>query len=183
MAGAQKPLLTSTPKGLLRVFGGGSFSFLMTKLQTERRKKENPKTGSACVCRYWSTFFSLFLRTTCRLPLRFPTLLCLQWEGIEINPMTPRQPAQMTGQMWGYGTAYRPVFSPGSVGTARYKEIPGHVKHAELAQKGALGCGKAGSYRCATCPRTGTCEIGSTGTCCGSSSGFCSCFRTCRTPA
>lgn len=45
---------------------------------------------------------SSLLRTTCRLPLGFLTLLCLQWEGIVTNPMTPQQSVQMTGQMWGY---------------------------------------------------------------------------------
>lgn len=38
-------------------------------------------------------------------------------------------------------------------------------------------------YRCGTCPQRGTCGIGSTGTCCGSSFGFCSDVHTCRTPA
>lgn len=37
-------------------------------------------------------------------------------------------------------------------------------------------------YHCGTFPQRGTCGIGSTGTCCGSSSGFCSCVHTCHTP-
>lgn len=68
------------------------------------------KNCSARLCRHWPTFFPLFPRTTCRLPLRFLPLLCVWREGSETNPMTPRQPAQMTGQMWGCRTAHGPVF-------------------------------------------------------------------------
>lgn len=147
------------------------------------------KNRSVRVCRRSPTFFPPLLRTTCRLPLRFLPLLCLQREGTEINPMTPQQPAQMTGQMWGATTAYRPVFSLSSWWDRRVEGE--NVKHTELDQKprcyctpqNTPGARNARPYRCATCPLRGICESGSTGTCCGSSSGFCSCFRTCRTPA
>lgn len=49
-----------------------------------------------------SVLFSSPLRPTCRLPLGFLTLLCLQWEAIVTNPMTPQQSVQMTAQMWSY---------------------------------------------------------------------------------
>lgn len=191
MAGAQRPPLISTPKVLLECWGWGwgrGCLYLMRKLQTETRKTALCVSADirphSFLC-FWgqhAVFLSGFFHC------------CLQREGTEINPMTPRQPVQMTGQMWGYRSAYRPVFSLSSrLWWDRHVERnPRKCKaHRSWIRSPAVTALKktrwdpenARPHHCATCPLRDTCETGSTGTCCGSSSGFCSCFRTCRTPA